>query len=128
MTYKDKLRNPKWQKKRLEVLNRDQFTCCLCGDKDTELHVHHKKYTGEPWEAELSDLKTVCKDCHKVIHDHKIDNLEHPFKIYKTSDEATGEDYLVYVGVDEVTIYQYTDGYPYFYTDFPIACIKPLMI
>ena len=40
-TYSQKLRDPKWQKKRLEVLQRDEFCCQLCNDKETELHIHH---------------------------------------------------------------------------------------
>lgn len=65
--YSEKLRHPFWQKRKTTILNRDEFTCQKCGDKETELHVHHKKYSGEPWEAPDSDLETLCKDCHKVI-------------------------------------------------------------
>ena len=64
MDYSEKLKSPKWQKKRLEVLNRDSFTCCKCGDTETELHVHHLKYTKEPYDADLKDLETLCKHCH----------------------------------------------------------------
>lgn len=64
MDYSTKLKSPKWQKKRLEVFNRDNFSCRTCGDTETELHVHHLKYTGEPWDAPLEDLQTLCKDCH----------------------------------------------------------------
>ena len=64
MNYSEKLKSPKWQKKRLEVLNRDNFKCCSCGDEETELHVHHLKYTGEPYDAPLEDLQTLCKHCH----------------------------------------------------------------
>ena len=74
-SYAEKLKNPKWQKKRLQVFNRDKFTCVLCGDKETELHVNHLKYSGEPHEAKLSDLQTLCKYCHKLYHemqDYKI--------------------------------------------------------
>lgn len=66
MKYQDKLRSPKWQKKRLEILQRDNFTCQLCGDEKTELHVHHIKYTGEPCEAPDEDLQTLCKTCHEL--------------------------------------------------------------
>lgn len=67
--YSDKLKNPKWQKKRLEVFDRDKFSCKLCGDKETTLNVHHKKYIQgrEPWEYENSELITLCEDCHKVV-------------------------------------------------------------
>jgi hypothetical protein len=64
--YSRKLSSPLWQKKRLEVLNRDDFTCKICGDKETELHVHHLKYKGEPHEADLIDLQTLCSHCHYI--------------------------------------------------------------
>ena len=67
MTYIKKLKDPRWQKKRLEIMNRDYFKCVHCNDEKTTLNVHHKKYTGEPWEAPNEDLETVCEDCHSVI-------------------------------------------------------------
>lgn len=67
MTYSEKLKNPKWQKKRLRILERDNWSCQLCNDKETELHVHHKKYTGQPWDAADEDLTTNCKHCHAII-------------------------------------------------------------
>lgn len=71
MKYSEKLRSPRWQKRRLEILERDKFTCTLCNDDKTELHVHHKKYSGEPWEAPESDLQTVCKYCHAALTYYK---------------------------------------------------------
>ncbi len=75
-TYSEKLRKPAWQKKRLSVLERDKFTCILCGDDETELHVHHKKYTGEPEDAPLEDLTTLCKFCHKFTEEAKSNSWE----------------------------------------------------
>lgn len=66
MTYAEKLLDPRWQKKRLEVLNRDNWTCCNCGCADTTLHVHHEKYSGNPWEAKMHQLTTLCKNCHFI--------------------------------------------------------------
>jgi len=52
LTYSEKLKDPRWQKKRLEILSRDKFTCQLCSDKETELHIHHNEYFPgkKPWE------------------------------------------------------------------------------
>lgn len=72
-TYDKKLLDPRWQKKRLEILNRDNFTCDYCGDKESTLHVHHITYHGEPWEADDSMLQTVCKDCHVILEHIKKD-------------------------------------------------------
>jgi len=67
-TYADKLKNPAWQKKRLEILNRDNFTCLVCRDTETELHIHHKQYkTGrKPWDYENENFQTLCKCCHLI--------------------------------------------------------------
>jgi len=74
MTYSEKLKHPKWQKKRLEVLQKDNFTCQFCGEKEKTLHVHHYIYRKgmQPWDYELCDLGTLCKDCHKINHFKKI--------------------------------------------------------
>lgn len=69
MTYSEKLRDPRWQKKRLDILSRDNFTCQCCGDTETELNVHHKKYKKgkEPWDYPNNFLETLCKHCHLFI-------------------------------------------------------------
>jgi hypothetical protein len=66
-TYSEKLLDPRWQKKRLEILNRDNFTCRKCEDTENTLHVHHKYYESEfPWETSNEHLITYCADCHKL--------------------------------------------------------------
>jgi 5-methylcytosine-specific restriction endonuclease McrA len=47
--YSEKLKDPRWQKKRLEILSGDDFTYQYCGNTEETLHVHHYVYTGEPW-------------------------------------------------------------------------------
>jgi len=66
MSYADKFLDPRWQKRRLEVLQRDDWSCTYCGDQETTLHVHHRWYDGEPWEAPLNALTTLCAECHEV--------------------------------------------------------------
>ena len=72
-TYSDLLKSPKWQKKRLDIMNRDKFTCVKCGDNETELHVHHLQYINgnKPWEYDNNDLVTLCKNCHELIETTK---------------------------------------------------------
>lgn len=70
-TYGEKLKHPKWQMRRLEILKRDNATCVLCGDTETELQVHHKEYFGNPWEAKDESLITLCKHCHCAIEELK---------------------------------------------------------
>jgi|DEB3_MinimDraft_2_1074329.scaffolds.fasta_scaffold01575_8 hypothetical protein len=73
------LRNPKWQKARLETMQRANFACERCGDKESTLNVHHKNYKQgkNPWEYELSNFVCLCEACHECIHKQKqmINNL-----------------------------------------------------
>lgn len=90
-SYSDKLQDPRWQKKRLEIMQRDDFTCQLCQDKKTTLNIHHKEYlpNREPWEYEDDSLITYCKYCHKVIEAYKEDAKIQPIiaKKYRTPDQ-----------------------------------------
>ena len=74
MNYSEQYKHPKWQKKRLEILRRDRFTCQKCKDTETTLHVHHIKYLKNrpPWESLEKDLITLCKDCHELISGLKL--------------------------------------------------------
>jgi len=44
MSYQEKLKDPRWQKKRLEILQRDGWKCKWCGEEKQTLHIHHLKY------------------------------------------------------------------------------------
>jgi 5-methylcytosine-specific restriction endonuclease McrA len=74
-TYFEKLKSPQWQKKRLEIMQRDNFTCRECGATDKTLNVHHGYYTGgkNPWEYADETLHTVCEDCHERYEEIKHD-------------------------------------------------------
>lgn len=65
-SYAEKLRDPKWQRKRLEIMQRDDFRCLACGGAATTLHVHHGYYEKgrDPWDYPNETLHTLCKDCH----------------------------------------------------------------
>lgn len=68
--YTDKLKNPRWQKRRLEILARDEFMCRKCGRDDKTLSVHHLKYIKgrEPWEYSDKYLITYCETCHEYAN------------------------------------------------------------
>ncbi len=67
--YAAKLRDPRWQKKRLKILERDKWKCVLCGRENEPLHVHHKKYSaGDPWDEPNKNLATLCETHHYAIH------------------------------------------------------------
>ena len=72
-SYSEQLRDPRWQKKRLEVLNASGWKCSLCGTSTETLHVHHKIYlTGrDPWEYEAGQLAVLCESCHDEVHEFR---------------------------------------------------------
>lgn len=71
MNYADLLRHPKWQKRRLEIMQRDSWCCSVCKADDLPLNVHHQRYISgrKPWEYSNDDLVTLCDDCHGEIHE-----------------------------------------------------------
>jgi hypothetical protein len=73
MTYAEKLKDPRWQKKRLEIFERDGFTCQECESKDKQLHVHHRMYLAkkQPWDHPNELLVTVCFECHELLTEVK---------------------------------------------------------
>lgn len=67
MNYLEKLKDPRWQKKRLEIMQRDNFQCTICDDDKITLNVHHNFYKGEPWDVNNKDLITTCVYCHEFL-------------------------------------------------------------
>jgi hypothetical protein len=67
MTYAEKLKDPRWQKKRLEIMERDEWTCQICGTKEKTLHTHHLLYIKgrEPWDYVDPSLQCLCEDCNE---------------------------------------------------------------
>lgn len=67
-TYLEKLQHPKWQKKRLKILERDNWKCIYCDNEEKQLQIHHLKYTEKlPHNEPDINLVTVCCDCHKIV-------------------------------------------------------------
>lgn len=77
-TYAQKLTDPRWQKKRLEILSRDEFKCQYCGETTKTLHVHHYSYnkSRNPWDCEDGDVTTLCEECHYIYHIKDFTKLE----------------------------------------------------
>lgn len=69
--YSEKLKDPRWQKKRLQIMERDEFTCQGCGDKTSTLNVHHTAYikNKEVWNYDDIMLVTLCETCHQINHE-----------------------------------------------------------
>lgn len=66
-TYAEKLKDPRWQRKRLEIMERDGFKCRHCYSAEKTLNVHHKIYRkGKlPWDYEDEVFVTLCEECHQ---------------------------------------------------------------
>jgi hypothetical protein len=69
--YAEKLKDPRWQKKRLEIMGRDEFMCQGCQDTTSMLSVHHRYYVKgrEPWDYPDNLLVTLCQVCHEHERD-----------------------------------------------------------
>lgn len=114
-TYSDKLKNPKWQKKRLSVLNRDKWKCKLCGDADTNIQVHHTKYVGaNPWDTPDEFLISICEHCHQVLHELKDE------EVVRVTKERMGDSLHIFAHT------QYAVFLLYFFNGSPITLITQI--
>ena len=70
--YAERLKHPLWQRKRLHVLQRADWTCQACGSTSTQLHAHHKVYIKGrlPWDYPDNLLECLCDPCHERAHAH----------------------------------------------------------
>ena len=70
--YKEDLKSKNWQRRRLEVLSRDNFQCqsASCNRKCETLDVHHLFYLDyiKPWLYPTDLLITLCTTCHNKEH------------------------------------------------------------
>ena len=64
-------KRPEWQKKRLEIMERDGWKCLNCETKQAMLSVHHQWYEKgkEMWEYPDNCYRTLCSECHEYEHD-----------------------------------------------------------
>jgi 5-methylcytosine-specific restriction endonuclease McrA len=75
--YGERLRDPRWQKRRLEIMQRDDFACQICFDGESPLNVHHRWYEGDPWDAPDEALVTLCEECHESDTKDRADADSH---------------------------------------------------
>lgn len=69
INYYQYIQTQAWEEMRQKVFRRDGFKCVICGDAKA-LNVHHITYENLGAEK-VSDLVTLCRDCHEKIHDGK---------------------------------------------------------
>lgn len=80
-TYAEKLKDKRWQKKRLELLAAANFSCQYAFhrgvqnmDDGTSLEIHHQYYQKglEPWEYPDFAYLVCCHECHIAAQEDKI--------------------------------------------------------
>ena len=66
-SYSAKLRDERWQKKRVKILERTKGLCQDCKKEFEKLEVHHCYYMTLclPWQYPLDSLRALCRDCHE---------------------------------------------------------------
>jgi len=73
-SYYELLKDPRWQRKRLEIMEAANFECSNCGDDKSTLNVHHGyyEYGLKPWEYPNESLHCLCITCHKQFEEKKL--------------------------------------------------------
>lgn len=68
--YRQLLQDPRWQQRRLEVLQKADWRCSRCRSQKANLQVHHKHYVAglKPWDYTDEQLVVLCGDCHELQH------------------------------------------------------------
>ena len=66
-----------WEKKRLEILQRDNFECQICKEEGgfaPATTVHHILHLENRPDLALEDdnLMTVCEACHNILHPERL--------------------------------------------------------
>lgn len=64
--------NYRHSSRRKAVLHRDNYTCQCCGKKNCRLEVHHIIFRSHGGTDDENNMITLCKECHKGIHNGTI--------------------------------------------------------
>ena len=79
MSYRDQLKDPRWQRVRLAVMERAGFMCECCQERPEgeSLHVHHRGYERGrmAWEYPMEALACLCAVCHEEMERVELELL-----------------------------------------------------
>ena len=117
-----------WNNRRKKVYKKDNYTCQNCGSVggpkgNTELHAHHVVPKSSGGTHKISNLTTLCKDCHRAVHG----DIEAPSASNKINESSTYGSYaemyaelrMMFVPISELRK-DYTDG-NYQFDDRPLV-------
>ena len=101
-SYSEKLRDPRWQKKRLEIFGRDGFACTCCGAKDKTLALHHSIYLRgrDPWDYPDGAFLTICEECHSERHSEDADKRDNLSLVYEMLSAGASADDIKSIAFD----------------------------
>ena len=71
-----------YSSRREAVLHRDNYTCQCCGKKNCQLQTHHIIFRSRGGSDDESNMITLCKECHKGVHDGTIILDKKPKKMH----------------------------------------------
>lgn len=108
--YKEQYLDPRWQKKRLLILERDDWTCQCCYSKENTLNVHHRIYITDKdlWDYPDDLLVTLCVDCHESEKEDMkkaLSELDLQMKMKFLSDEITD----IAQGINEIGLENFSE-------------------
>lgn len=100
------LKSEQWQALRLACLARDDGKCRGCGKRDLSNDCHHIRYRENWRDTKFEDLRTLCRDCHKIVHAIMEEHPEYTWKQIKARinppgmlPRMTGADYAMLHGI-----------------------------
>ena len=91
-SYSEKLKDPRWQRKRLSIFERDEWKCRDCQSADGQLNVHHCGYVRNPWDAPDEILMTLCNQCHSDRQEKEDDARLALARLFSRLPNKTGAD------------------------------------
>jgi hypothetical protein len=100
-----------WRTRRKKVLKRDGYECQNCGVKGgsrgrATLHAHHIVPKSNGGSHKLSNLKTVCHECHKAVHG----NVMAPTNRSSSSSSSANHGFLWWLFVAPIGVFVWIMG------------------
>lgn len=103
------IKSKQWEEKRAVRLRIDNYRCAMCG-KPFDLHVHHILYSNLGFENVETELVTLCKECHKRVHDFQGTPIEAPInQKIKTAASISLSKYINRITLEFCKDYAHTD-------------------